>query len=558
MMTKKPSLSITVRDARILLRCHAGCRAEAIVSAMGLKTADLFLSGEPPGRLVATYDYCDEGGTVLFQKLRYVPKTFRQRRPDGNGGWTWNMNGVRTVLYNLPEVLEAKRALVLEGEKDADTARSLGYTGTCNPEGANSWKDEYSESLRGKNVVVVGDADPPGLAHTHDVAKALLGVAASVRLIEAMPAAKDLSEFAEKVNDPAECKRLVEALIADTAPLTPADVAKWRPAKAETGFALAELGELMSLPEEPIDWVVEARYAEGTFNIVVAKPKVGKSTYGRNVTFAVSRGEPFLGLRTKQGLCVYLGLEERAADLVRDFRAMGARGDEEILIHSTAPPAHAVEEAIDLLQERRPRLLVIDPLFRLIKVDERAYGEMYQALGPLIDVARSTGTVILALHHSPKVPRLEAVDSPLGTTALAGAVASVTTLKRTQNYRTVESVQRLGLDLPETVLAYDPETRKLSLAGTRAEAERLECEKAIVRFLRTTGEPLTQKEIRQGVEGTTAIIRAALTSLVAAGRLARTGDGMKGKPFKYQNSEGAGSMLVRDEPNSILEFKEPL
>lgn len=40
---KTPSLSITVRGEKILLHCWAGCSARAIVSAVGLSLADLFL-----------------------------------------------------------------------------------------------------------------------------------------------------------------------------------------------------------------------------------------------------------------------------------------------------------------------------------------------------------------------------------------------------------------------------------------------------------------------------------------------------------------------------------
>ena len=42
-------------------------------------------------KIVASYDYTDEFGTPLFQVVRLAPKTFRQRRPDGNGGWLWNL-----------------------------------------------------------------------------------------------------------------------------------------------------------------------------------------------------------------------------------------------------------------------------------------------------------------------------------------------------------------------------------------------------------------------------------------------------------------------------------
>jgi hypothetical protein len=45
-------------------------------------------TSKPKGRLVATFGYVDENAQLLYQVLKYDPKNFRQRRPDGNGGWT--------------------------------------------------------------------------------------------------------------------------------------------------------------------------------------------------------------------------------------------------------------------------------------------------------------------------------------------------------------------------------------------------------------------------------------------------------------------------------------
>jgi hypothetical protein len=48
-------------------------------------------------REVAAYDYTAEGGGLLYQAVRMEPKDFRCRRPDGHGGWIWNLAGVRVV-----------------------------------------------------------------------------------------------------------------------------------------------------------------------------------------------------------------------------------------------------------------------------------------------------------------------------------------------------------------------------------------------------------------------------------------------------------------------------
>ena len=91
---RNASLSIsTGNDGRILLKCHAGCSAESIVAALGLKLGDLFppraVNGKHKPRMVAAYDYHDETGKLLFQCVRFEPKDFRQRRPDPAkpGGW---------------------------------------------------------------------------------------------------------------------------------------------------------------------------------------------------------------------------------------------------------------------------------------------------------------------------------------------------------------------------------------------------------------------------------------------------------------------------------------
>src|SRR5262249_30327233 len=151
-----------------------------------------------------------------------------------------------------------------------------------------------------------------------------------------------------------------------------------------------------------------------------------------------------------------------------------------------------------------------------------AYAETYAALGPLIDVAREVGAHIVLSHHAGKGLKTDAVDSPLGSTAIGGAVGTLVILKRNESMRTVQTVQRVGADWPETVLRLDADTHQLSLGGTRSETDRQECEGAILEFLRDTHEPQTQAQIRDGVQGRTESIRAALTELVRSSRVSRT------------------------------------
>ena len=181
-----PSLSIREgADGRVLVYCHGGCETPAICAAMGLSLADLMppaaSQGNGNGKLdvIATYDYLDEEGRLLYQVCRLAPKSFRQRRPDGDGAWSWNLGNVSRVLYHLPGVIETakggrKAILVVEGEKDVEALKRLGVVATCNSGGAGKWRAEFSEALVGaKLVVVLPDHDKPGRDHARQVAESL-------------------------------------------------------------------------------------------------------------------------------------------------------------------------------------------------------------------------------------------------------------------------------------------------------------------------------------------------------------------------------------------------
>lgn len=145
--------------------------------------------GEARGaRIVATYDYTDERGALLYQVVRKEPKTFVQRRPDGRGDWIWK-GPERAVLYRLLEVLAAVAAgdpvYVVEGEKDADAMGAAGVVATCNHGGAGKWTDAHTEPLKGAEVVIVADRDTAGRDHARKVFAALRDHGGKLRVVEA-------------------------------------------------------------------------------------------------------------------------------------------------------------------------------------------------------------------------------------------------------------------------------------------------------------------------------------------------------------------------------------
>jgi hypothetical protein len=60
----------------------------------------------------------------------------------------------------------------------------LGLTATCNPMGADKWKDSYSPYLKDKAVIILPDNDIPGQRHARKVVDSLNGIAKSIKIVE--------------------------------------------------------------------------------------------------------------------------------------------------------------------------------------------------------------------------------------------------------------------------------------------------------------------------------------------------------------------------------------
>lgn len=211
---KTPSLAISrADDGGVLLKCFANCSSKQIVSSLGLTLRDLFAK-EPPVKFTPPerngntddstdikpvvekiYSYENEDGFEVFQVLRMKPKTFRQRHRGPDGNWVNSMDGVFRVLYKLPQVLAATSVIICEGEKDVENLSSLGYTATCNVGGAGKWLDGYTESLAGKDVVLCGDNDEPGVKHMKLVFDSIAGTARTVKVLKLPESHKDATDF---------------------------------------------------------------------------------------------------------------------------------------------------------------------------------------------------------------------------------------------------------------------------------------------------------------------------------------------------------------------------
>ena len=401
-----PSLSVSLGDdARILLKCFAQCELTAIVAALNLEVSDLFAGPAPahsaPSEPEVVYDYRDEDGQLLFQVVRAPGKRFRQRRPDGAGGWLWNLSGVRRVLYRLPEVLAADpRApvFVVEGEKDVDNLWRLGMVATTNPQGAGKWRAEFSEALRGRDVVILPDNDDPGRKHAAEVGRYLQGIARTIRLVE-LPDLSPKGDVSDWIAAGGTAERLQELGFAQS-PTT-------------AGPRGATVITLADVEPEKVEWLWTGRIPRGKFTLLDGDPGLGKSTIAYDIAARLTRGLAMPG-ETEGGAAadvVILSHEDGLADTIRP-RLDAADADLRRIHAIQSVPAGAsgarlptlpddLQPIIAVVEERAAALLIIDPLFAYLGsgVDSFRDHDVRAALAPLAAAAERTRAAVLVVRH---------------------------------------------------------------------------------------------------------------------------------------------------------------
>ena len=246
---RNPSLGVTEKDGKILVRCYGGCAQPDVIAVLqerGLWPRQEASSpkGSSPGkrtRVVAHYDYRDATGGIAFQVVRretwveadivdgehvagHWRKGFFQRRPNTSGGWDYK-KGDTSILYRLPELLAADPGEIVwlcEGEKDADRLTSLGLVATTRAEGAGKWKGPESKWLEGRRVVVLQDNDEPGTLDARlklaDLAKT---ARAAILTLEPLPEHGDVSDWLDMGGSLEYLIALGEAVL-ESAPEPPA------------------------------------------------------------------------------------------------------------------------------------------------------------------------------------------------------------------------------------------------------------------------------------------------------------------------------------------------
>jgi putative DNA primase/helicase len=441
---KTASMSLNVEKG--VWRCHGPCNTgggfvefEMRFSSCDAETAMANISeicGLPDRNLFRQqpekiYQYRDEDGVVLFEKLRFPEKNFSQRALGSDGKHTYNLSGVRRVLYNLPELVTANYVAVCEGEKDADNVNALDlesydkpatrFAATTNFDGAGKWRPEYSAYFVGKHVVIFPDNDSSGRDHAAQVAASISPYARTLRVVTlpGLPDKGDVSDYLESHD-----ARQLLAEIKKT-PL-------WTLAE---GRLLIPAPQFLATVSSEVDWLLAGVIQRGSNGFFCSLPKVGKSWASCDLALSLALGLPWLGFEVPRPVKTALVTREdnpaltkwRMKHLLEGKNRTMVELESNLYVNSREQSPQFRLDRADLLGPMIAGLKAIKPEFVILDVfnimhsaDENDNTEMRAVLEQLNVLQREVGCSIGVVHHFNKQAEGNLTQRIRGSGAIAG------------------------------------------------------------------------------------------------------------------------------------------
>ena len=289
------------------------------------------------------------------------------------------------------------------------------------------------------------------------------------------------------------------------------------------------------LSDEP-EWAVHRLIPKGGLCMIVAKPKVGKSTLARHLCVEIARGGTFLRRSVTKGSALYAVAEGPSRLAKEHFKLLGVYGGSLDLFHHHGPFTIPLDEWLPgEIEENKATLVVLDPLQRFLAhgTDTKDYSQTTDASQPLIEIADATGCAIVLPHHARKQGG-DAGDEALGSTALYGSVDTMILMQGGDaGGRTLHTPDMRDGDMIEKHELILGDDGALSLGRSSDRTKRDEAKEKI-RGIIGPGESLSVKAIAERSAIHEKTVGRVLDGLQEEGTIVKTGKGHKNNPWLYE------------------------
>ena len=173
--------------------------------------------------------------------------------------------------------------------------------------------------------------------------------------------------------------------------------------------------------DEEVNWLVDDVCYDQGVDLFFGDAKVGKSTWLRQLAHCVQTGEDFLGKNVKKGDVLYLSFDEYIGQVKLHRYTANLYSDVAVFFDNAIDAEHNFSNLTTLMEERKPKLVIIDTLTRFVKTkndDLDNYSIMSDHLEKFSNISNAYKCLIILVHHTNK--QSHGSKSYNGSTALQG------------------------------------------------------------------------------------------------------------------------------------------
>ncbi len=448
---KTPSLSISEKDGKVLVRCHAGCSQKTLVQHFKdagvwpgtgkgkqelppipkaeIKQLQQCLTDKQRAHLrnsrCLSDEVIDRYQLGLHERRVTIPvldasgqcRNIRRWLDPGlrkNGAakmLSWEKGRGQPMLYPVDQLKDSRLCLV-EGELDALALISHGIPALTLTAGVTTWPAQLADGFHGKDVTIICDNDEPGLKGAKLRARSLSSAGAVVR-VAVWPEDRGTGH---DVTD-----ELLEHGIGSLRQIIDSAV-------PHVGIKVVSMS---TVEAEKVEWLWHPYIARGKLTLIEGDPGLGKSWLSLALASNISRGLqlPNDGPRSGCEATLLMTCEDGLGDTIRP--RLDALGADLTKVKAVDQPLvfddvglQGIENALRAWQFD---LLIIDPLVGYLggSVDLHKANEVREVMARLADLAQRYRCAVVCIRHLTKSTRSKSIYRGMGSIDLTAAARSV-------------------------------------------------------------------------------------------------------------------------------------